>query len=250
MKDATNNKNQDGSAEALPRLQQLQQNDNRMAFDRLMEKELPKVIDYINRQLNVAINNKTLSEGNLKAEDIIDQLYIEAFDNIQNLTEKHELHHWVFIKADELLADAMVEEDFNHTFFNNIDNYANEEWEGMEENYTSNGEGHFLMLEELDDISYSKHDYSLADVFIENIEEDLFNKLSNKLSEQDIQRQIESALHSLPFHPRTIFELAVNQKFEIKEIADIKKMTIQEVEEILTKAKGIIRTNFINNHLS
>ena len=228
-------------------LQQLKQEDKRSAFDLLMEKELPKVIQYIKSQLNAALKNKTLSDGMYKVEDITDQLYIEAFDNIENLTEKNELHHWMFLKADELMADVIMEEDFNHMFFKNIDNYTEEEWKGMEEDYTSNGEGHLVMLEELDDISYSKHDYTLADVFIENNEENFLNKLSANLTKQDIKRQIETALLMLPFQARTVFELSVNQQFDSEQISVIKKMTITEVEETLEKAKKLIRSYFINS---
>ena len=227
-------------------LQQIKQEDKRIAFDRLMEKELPKVIEYIKRQLNAALKNKTLTDGMYKVEDITDQLYIEAFENIDNLTDKNELHHWVFLKADELMADVIMEEDFNHMFFKNIDNYTKEEWEGMEEDYTSNGEGHLVMLEELDDISYSKHDYTLADVFIENNEEDFLNKLSTNLTKQEIKRQIETALLLLPYQARTIFELSVNQQFDSEQISIIKKMTISEVEKTLEKAKKLIRSYFLN----
>lgn len=237
-------------AEALPRLQLLKLEGNRFAFDNLMERVLPEVKKYINSQFNIALKNKTLPEGKYQVEDLSDELYIEAFDNIQDLTDEHHLHRWLFSKADELLEDTIIEEDFDNMFFKNIDNYTKEEWEAMEEKFSRDGDGDLVMLEELDDHSYSKQDYTLANVFIENEEDDFIKKLSAKLTEEEIKKQIKSALFLLPFHLRTIFELSVNQQFDAEEIADIKKMTITEVEEILTKAKKIIRTSFLTKHLN
>ena len=237
-------------AERLPLLQLLKEEDNRLAFNNLMEKVMPEIKQYINRQLIVALKSKTLPEGKYKVEDFTDELYIEAFDNIQDLTEEHHLHRWLFFKADELLEDTIVEEDFDNMFFKNIDNYTKEEWESMEEKFSRDGDGDLVILEELDDDSYSKQDYTLADVFIKDEEADFVKKLSAKLTEEEIKKQIEAALFLLPFHLRTIFELSVNQQFDAEEIADIKKMTITEVKKILDEAKKIIQTSFLKKHLS
>lgn len=236
-------------AEKLPRLQQLKQEDNQIAFDELMGKVLPEVKQYINRQLKIALCNKTLPEGKYKVEDFADELYLEAFENIQDLKEEQNFHHWLFSKADEILEDIIIEEDFDNMFFKNLDKYTKEEWESMDENFTRDGDGDLVMMEELDDISYNKQDYTLADVFIVDDEEDYIKKLSSKLTEEQIKKQIESTLFLLPFHLRTIFELSVNQQFDSEEIADIKKMTITEVNDILVKAKKIIRTSFLKKHL-
>lgn len=237
-------------AKALPRLQFLKQGDNQIEFYSLMEKMMPEVKQYINRQYQVALKNKTLPKGKYNLEDFTDELYIEAYDNIQNLTKGQNLHQWLFSMADKIMEDIIIEEDFDNMFFKNIDNYTKEEWEAMDEKFTRDGDGDLVMLEELDDISYSKQDYTLADVFIENEEEDSIDKLSAKLTQKEIQQQIESALFLLPFHLRTIFELSVNQQFDAEEIADIKKMTITEVEVVLEKAKKIIRTSFMKKHLN
>lgn len=97
----------------------------------------------------------------------------------------------------------------------------------MDEKFTRDGDGDLVMLEELDDISYSKQDYTLADVFIADEEADFIEKLSAKLTEEQIQQQIKSALFLLPFQLRTIFELSVNQQFDTEAIASIKKYLFQ-----------------------
>lgn len=236
-------------SKVLPHLQQLKKENNRIAFDSLMEKVLPEVKQYINRQLAASLKHNKIPKGKYKVEDFTDELYIEAYDNIENLTQENLLHRWLFSKADKMLEDTLIEEDFDHMYIKNIDDYSKKEWASMEENFTRDGDGDLVMIEELDDLSYAKQDYTLEDVFIENIEEAEINKLNAQLTKQTIHHKVNSALLMLPFQLRTIFELSVNQQFEVEEIADIKKMTTQEVEEILTNAKNIIRSCFFNQHL-
>lgn len=232
-------------ATVVPRLRQLKVEDNRIAFDELMEKVLPEVKQYINRQLRIALQNKTLPEGKYKLADFTDELYLETFENIENLPTEQHLHQWLFSKADEIMEDTIIEEEFDNAFFKNIDNHTKEEWLAMEEKFSRDGDGDLVMLEELDDISYSKLDYSLEDVFIENEELDVFKRINEKLTEEEIKKQIEFALFILPFHIRTIFELSINQQFDAEEISQIKGISVAEVETILAKAKKIIRENFL-----
>ena len=49
-------------AERLPLLQLLKEEDNRLAFNNLMEKVMPEIKQYINRQLIVSLKSKTLPE--------------------------------------------------------------------------------------------------------------------------------------------------------------------------------------------
>ena len=231
-------------AEALPHLQELKQENNRAAFDSAIKKVLPQVKRYINRQLTAALKTNTLSEGKYKVEDFIDQLYIVAYENIQNLTDKQDLHRWLFSQADKILEDVIIEEIFDSLFFRNIDNYTKAEWDEMEERFSTDGDGDLVMEEELDDNSYSKNDYILEDVFIEDKDKDIIENLNAKLQDEQISRHINIVLHELPFPIRTIFDLSVRQAFLPDEIAEIKQIPTEEVEQRLSHARKSIRISF------
>jgi len=147
------------------------------------------------------------------------------------------------------LDDTIVDEDFDNTFFKNIDNYTHEEWEAMEEEFTTDGDCDLVMLEEFEDSFYRKQDYTLEDVFVEDDELEFIKKLNDQLSQKEIQHQIDVVLHLLPMSMRTIFELTINQQFDSEEIAQIKGMSIQKVEQILTKAKSFILTRLVSKNL-
>jgi len=223
---------------------------NRKAFDDLMEELLPEIKLYIKRQVAIALQNQTLPKGKYKVEDFTDELYIQAFDNILDLTESSSMHKWLFAKADEVLEDTIIEEEFDNSFFKNIDEYTYEERDAMEEIFTRDGDGDLVMLEDLDDLSYPKQNYVLEDVFVINVEKELIDKISARMTNTEIHRQVETILLCLPFTMRTIFELAVYHNFNVVEIAEIKKIDRQDVEAILTQAKNIIRANFPKKYVA
>ncbi len=228
----------------------LKEEGDRTGFNKLMERVLPSIKQYLSRQLKIAVNKKALPVKKYSVEDFVDELFIEAFENIHEVKEASQLYSWLFKEANEILDDAIVDEDFDNTYFKNIDNYTKVEWDAMEENFSVDGDGDLVMLEELDDNSYPKQDYTLQDVFIEDEEFGFIKRLNEKLSEEEIKKQIDLVLHLLPMSMRTIFELTINQQFDTEEIAQIKNLSIQEVEQILANARHIILTSFVTKYLS
>lgn len=228
----------------FPRLVEMKEQNDRKGFNELMMKLLPGVKKYIARRLGTAVRNGQIPSMKYKVEDFVDELFIKAYDHIQEVKADKDFHAWLFKKADELLEDAIVEEEFDNTFFENIDNYGKLEWDEMEEKFSTDGNGHLLMEEELDDISYPKHDYTLADVFVEDKSDDLIEKLNRELNEAEIHRHIDVVLQRMPANLSTVFDLAVNQHFPLDEIATIKQLAIEEVERQLAEARRLIRLSF------
>jgi len=228
-------------AKSLPNLKQLKHQGHQASFNELMEELLPGVKRYISRRLRVAVCNGHIPAGKYKVDDFVDELFIQAYDHIQEVKSGKDLHGWLFKKADEMLEDTAIEEDFDDTFFENIDDYGKEEWGAMEENLSTDGDGDLVMEEELDDYSYPKFDYTLKDVFVENNEESLIEKLDRELSQEEISRHIDMVLHRLPLLTQSVFELSVNQQFPIDEIAEIKRISVSQAEQHLVEARRFIR---------
>jgi RNA polymerase sigma factor (sigma-70 family) len=231
-------------AEALPRLAEMKKQGDRSGFNKLMMKLLPGVRQYIGRRLKRAIKNGDLPAGKFKVADFADELFVQAYDHLQEVSEDKDLHQWLFKKADELLEDTLIEEDFDNTFFDNIDDYGEEEWEAMQERFTTDADGDLVMEEELDDPSYPKYDYVLADVFVENSEDALLDKISRELSADEIHQHIDMMLQQMPSMMQTVFELAVNDQFKPREIASIKQISVREVEQYIGEARERIRLSF------
>lgn len=230
--------------ETYSRLVTYKRKENRESFNTELLKVLPQIYRYVSKRLNSAVANGKLNKGMFNPSDFTDQLFIEVYDNIDDLRSENELHVFLFKKVDELLEDSLVEEEFDHVFFDNIDTYSKPEWDAMEENYTQDGDGDFLLLEEMDDKSLDKSNYSLNHVFITEEEKKLADKLDANLDKERIYNHIQLVLDKMNLPMRTVFELFTNEGLTTEEIADIRKTTLAKVEELLSSARQLLKDSF------
>jgi RNA polymerase sigma factor (sigma-70 family) len=230
--------------ETYAKLVSFKRKENRESFNSELLKVLPQIYRYVSKRLNSAVANGKLNKGMFNPNDFTDQLFIEVYDNIDDIKTENELHIFLFKKVDELLEDSLIEEEFDHVFFDNIDTYSKPEWDAMEENYTQDADGDFLLLEELDDTSLDKSNYSLDHVFITEEEKQLADKLDASLNKERIYRHIQLVLNKMNMPMRTVFELFTNEGLTTKEIAEIRKTTITQVEELLTSARQLLKDSF------
>jgi len=211
-----------------------------------LQKMLPDVRRYLSRRLAAAISKRVIPKGKYKVDDFIDQLYIEAYNHLGKKGKPHAFYPWLFKKADELLEDTIVDEEFDELFFKNIEDYTKGEWEEMEENYSTDGDGDFVMLEELDDISYHQNQYALKDVFIEDKESNMIEKLDEELSEQQLVSHFTIAVDQISLLAQSVIDLDFNHGFDTTEIAMIKGMPESEVIQVIESTKRMVKTSFIN----
>jgi len=233
----------------LSDLKELKKQKRQFDFNKLMEKALPNVKRYFSLHLARALKDKSVPEGKYKVADLVDELYIMAYDHIHEVKEDKYLYGWLFKKAEELMEDIVIEEDFDQAFYENIDNYSKLEWDEMEEQFSTDGDGDLVMEEELDDLSYPKNEYTLKDVFIEDNQEVLIEKINKELNEEKIKRTVNVVLSRLPLMLRTIFDLSAIYKFELHEIAEIKKLELHEVEKGLAEVREYLRKSLRANLL-
>lgn len=231
-------------AQSYTDLVQLKREDKKEEFNSLLLKVMPEVKRYIIRKLNIAMSKHLIPRGKYKPEDIMDQLFIEAYDHFDEIENKEDFHPWLFIKADSLLDEIMIDEEFDTLFIDNIDSYAQTEWDAMIEKFSVDGDGDYVMLEELDDISYRRHDYILKNIFLEDSNKDMMAKLDKDLGKENIRKHTEMVLHHLPANMRTVFELFTEHQFEVAEISKILNVEILEIEQLLEDARSSLETTF------
>lgn len=232
------------AALSFKELIQLKENEDREAFNKLMQTILPDVEGYIARRLSASVRNGHIPSGKYKVEEFVHELYLLAFEHISEIEDEKDLPFWLFQKADELLQKTIVEEEYNTRFLDNLDKYTKVEWIQMKEYYSIDGEGELTLLEEFDDPSYPKDEYKLRDAFIEEPEHEWFEKLDTNLKGSEIHQHIDFVLHRLPAPMKSIYDLAVNQRFSLQEISRIKGIPAEEVGSYLALARESIRISF------
>lgn len=232
------------AALSFKKLIRLKEDENREAFNKLMRTKLPDVEGYIARRLSASVRNGHIPAGKYRVEEFVNELYLLAFEHISEIEDEKDLPFWLFQKADELLQKTIVEEDYNMRFLDNLEKFSKAEWIQMQEDYSTDGEGELTLLEEFNDPSYPKYDYRLADVFIEDPEEEWIEKLNEEIGAGRIHKHIDMVLHRLPAPMKSVYDLAVNQRFSYHEISKIKGISVEEVESYLIRTRKYIRTSF------
>lgn len=236
-------------AGSYPQLVKFREEGNQTAFNALLLRLTPEVKRYIRRRLTTAVSSGLLPKHKYRPDDFLDQLFIEVYDHFDEVKEDRDLHPWLFRKADLLLADTLTEEEFDIYFFENIADYSKAEWDEMEEKFTADGDGDLIMMEELDDISYPKHDYILRNVFLENESEELTARLDKEIRQENLRRHSEMVLQLLPARMRTAFELFAGHQFEVKEITQIMNLQMREVEQLLEGARKTLKNSFYSRYV-
>ncbi|WP_158976445.1 sigma-70 family RNA polymerase sigma factor [Cellulophaga sp. L1A9] len=229
-------------------LTQFRKQNNQVLFNNLLLKDLYQVKRYITKRLATALTKGSLPKGKYKVDDFMDQLFIVVYDNFDEVKNKEDLHSWLFNKVNELLTETIIEEEFEDYFIKNIDDYSRPEWDEMEEKFSTDGGGDYVMIDELDDISYPKNDYVLNHVFVEDNKKELMDALDKELGEEALKRHTDMVLHYLPLAMRNVFELATEYQFSIREIAIIRNQSIAEVKALLEKARKNLEASLFNRY--
>ncbi|HAI41348.1 MAG TPA: sigma-70 family RNA polymerase sigma factor, partial [Maribacter sp.] len=166
------------------------------------------------------------------------------------LDNQDEFHIWLFKAIDTLIQDALIDEEFEDFFFKDIDDYAKPEWDAMEEEFSTDGDGDLVMLDELDDTSLRKNNYELKDIFVEDNEKELTAKLEKELTKERINTHTKMVLKKLPMATQSVFDLYTLRGFDAKEIAHIKRMQVNTIDKLLQEAQNTLKTSFKSRFLN
>jgi DNA-directed RNA polymerase specialized sigma24 family protein len=210
------------------------------AFNEHLLKMLPEVEKFINRRLDAAIHKGHFPKSKYKAEDFLDQLFIEVYSTIGDVENEDDFYIWLFKKTNELLEKTIAEEEFEDSFFKNIDEYSTDEWKQMSEKFSAEADGDLIMREDLEDVSYHKSKHSLKHIFVEDNERALIEKLDRDLSEEDVGRFTNMVIQNFPQPMQMVFELFTKQNFTLLQISEIMQRNVNEVEELLNEARAIL----------
>jgi RNA polymerase sigma factor (sigma-70 family) len=217
--------------------------------DKFMEL-LPTIKQYIINSIESASKKELLKHQGYSVNDFVNDLYIYVYDHIEELDNQDDFHIWLFKTIDTLIQEAIIDEEFDDLFFKNIDEYSKQEWDAMEEEFSTDGDGDLVMLEELDDSSLRKNNYELKDIFIEDNEKELTTKLEKELSKERINGHTQLVLKKLPLSTQNVFDLYTLSGFNTNEIARIKRMQANHISRLLEEAQNNLKMSFKSRFLN
>jgi len=222
---------------------------NKENFNSIMLTLIPEIKKYLNHSLKVQLKKGNISKEKHEIDEFINDLFIEAYDCFSEFDNYNEFSNWLYTKLDEIIEDAAVQDQFDNIFFKNIDTYTQVEWDSMEEEYTIDGGGDFVMEEELDMNSESEnYFYTLNDVFIEKKDQELIEEIDQSLNRERVNKHISMVLYKLPLNNRSLFDLAVTQKLSLNDIAKVKNLSVNKVDTVLNEIRDNIRMSFAHRY--
>jgi RNA polymerase sigma factor (sigma-70 family) len=215
---------------------------NRHHFKSSINRILPDLSNYIARRLNIAHSTGLIDKRGVSPEEIIDMVYLKLYDNYDLFRGSFsDLETWTYQAVDEVLEDQLNEKAFERENLVYLQKLEDLELSGLEEKFTADAEGELIMIEDFDDVSYTRKLYDPVE-FLEDRE--TLKSIESILSEFDkvqLHKEIQKYLLTLPEEERTIFDLFWIVGLPMNQIARIRNISIAETEEALKRAGAHIR---------
>ncbi|WP_434036597.1 hypothetical protein [Formosa sp. 4Alg 33] len=201
---------------------------------------------YVKHRLHIAesvgILPINLYHSNGVIDDCIIRLYEKGYDADMN---SHDIKIKLFRIIDIYLEELFIKEG-HHQNTISTNTFLQEELNRLDEPYSIDGDMDFVMMDELDDISY-KQNTQEKDVFLyDENNQKIINALDLGNLQPTTKRAIMSKFYGwLPFRISNVVDLYVVANLPYEDISRIKKIEVTRIENILKNVKKRFR-NHIN----
>ena len=212
---------------------------DRDSFNSMLEDFVPVFRSMIRKKLKKMEINNEIPVNMYKADEIIDEVYLDIFNNFSSRVEdESHLKIEMFKDAYRILSNLKTKH-LNNTL--SVDAIMDQELKELEEPYSINIDGEFMELDELDDISYHQDDYKdkillLEDEKIPELTQSLEVPVPDTMTNEE-ELQIKKAYTDLPDFTQSVVDYFAFAKLTLNEIAEIHSINVDEVSEIIDKVK-------------
>lgn len=223
-------------------------------FVTLVKKAMPHLIGYLRRRISQANITHTLRKEAMKAEDLMNELYLRIYDRFDphQLADKQQIYTWLYQQADLLLREV-IDTHGVVTRQESIEVLQKRHNRSMEEHYSVEADGDYLMYEEFDDPTYHNNDplfaeglYDFYDFIIDdNTQEQLEQETEFDLMDEDKQAAVHRMMYNLSDFKRSIFDLYAYEHMSVKDIALVKDIPPAQVEEVLEEIKSFMHSTLL-----
>lgn len=216
----------------------------RKDYDKKVLSAISHLHPYVKHRLYIAENVGILPKNLYCSNDIINDCIIQLFESgYDSDTETEEIKLELFETVDTYLEELFVKEAF-HKKTISTNTLLKEELRRMEESFTIDADEDFMMLEELDDISYHQHDDDYEVFVFDDHNSRILNILDLEAESHLKTRQLVGKFYYwLPIRVANIVDLYTFGKLNFKEIAKVKHIEASRVEKILKEVKKRFRTH-------
>jgi DNA-directed RNA polymerase specialized sigma24 family protein len=189
-------------------------------------------------KLKNAEHHHLLQKGFYNTEDILMEVYLEVFEALNDSVSEKELKTLLFQKTIQKFNEILEKENRIRKRIP-VDLIVKEELDLLNEDYSVDGNGHFVLIEELPDISYHQKDFKPKHYIIDpDAEKEIVSSLElddTILVDDDRREKLANTYFLIPPTSKTIFELYVFGNQDEDTIAEILKIEKDQVKTVITK---------------
>lgn len=217
-------------------LQQHKEENDFAKFYNKLAAFVPEVKDFLTGSLKNAEDQGLLDRGFFKPDEILDEVYLEAFGEFSAAMDTSGLRRSLFRKVIQKI-EAKEEEDVP----DEVSTHAllKGELKTLSEEFTTEGDGDRVLMEELDDISYTqKRGWNLEIRLNDELEKQLIQKFElheESLLSEEKRKLLGVLYNTIPKRSKMIVELYAFGHQDVHEISEILEVPEQVVERILFK---------------
>ncbi len=205
---------------------------------------VPDLKKFTARSLKAAESHGAIDRGFYKAEEILDEIYLEVFKDFIDIIDEEKLKTILFSKAVQKIEEKKIIEQETPDYLP-TEQLLKQELDGLDEKFTAQADGDLILNTELDDISYKQHTEKPSNIILdESIEQQLIEKLdmSDTLLPSLEHRTIFGALYNnIPPRSKTVLELYVFGNRSIYEISEILEVPEEVIDRTMLKLKERFR---------
>lgn len=230
--------------EYFSELKTLKKEDSKELFNNLLQALLTDVSRYVRRRIRSAEMTTALEKGRISIQEMLDELYLLVYARIDEVPDdSYKINTWLYQLADEVLDKQLNELEFESQHFENLAELIEKESGSMEETFTVDGENEIIPLEELDSFDEQIGMYHPGDFHIDEDENSLLDDLTFQYNKQLIHNFIEKELLKYPVYKRNIMDLYLLHQMSLEDIAEIKRMSPNEIEAVINEVSKEIKVN-------
>ncbi len=228
-------------------LEELRKPETRQSFNELVNILLGDVTRYMRQRLRSARMTTAIGQEDISLNDLLGELYLMIYERMDEMpADERQSRLWMYQLADELIDKHTGEGGFEEQKLNHLPDIVEDNYKDMQEDFTVDADQELTLVEELENHLEPKDQYNLYDLLYEEDEETMLDEIALQYNREEINSIIEKELAKLPVFKRTIMDLYLLSQMNIHEIAQIKGVSKEKVDEVITEVSQELRTRLIS----
>jgi hypothetical protein len=225
-------------------LQNLQDKSAKSDFDKKVLSAIPHLQTYVKHRLYIAESTGIVPKNMYFSNGMIDDSVLEFYESGFNMDDDAATIRLKLFKLVDAGLDKLFEKESFHKNTISTSEILEEELDRLEKKYVVDADLHYIMSEDLDDISYKQKDKHKHIFVYDDRDTSVLKAMEmENLSVHESKKVLGHFYSWLPIDISDIIDLYIFGKLNFEEISVIKDMASDRVERIFDAVKKSMRRN-------